>query len=803
MRTIFVATTVALLLAAVAPRPAAAQSDDAGTFERMAAAWEATLDAAGKELAQGRYLDQLAYEDLARTLRSVFDAARQTEQSAQQPLAAIQQQLASLGPPPAAGAPPEEARIAALRADLGRQLAEVHARRHRAAWIRIRASELVSELLSGEQASLQRELLTPSPPAWRPETWTGALANLDLAFRHAAAWLGARRAGSGAWPGGRAAALLTLALIGALAVGWLLRTRIANLAPRDPARADPPPASRVTAAMVSGTANVAMLSLILATVVGGLGALGQMTPARAALALDLAVLILAVGFGRAALSPTLPAWRIVPVTGGGARPVYALGLTIALVTLVFRLLKESLLAAGLLGPELHTVSVLADTTLVATAMIAITRTTWWQADPQAAVPARWVLARLLFRLLALALPVLALFGYGPLSDFLRFRLILTALVVGLALLIRLMLLAALRRTLTGQSGLLRPLATRYGVTDETAEAALFWGRLLIDAVVALAGGYLLLLLFGVPAATISLWAQGLLNGVTIGNVTISLINILAAVAVLVVGLVLSGMVRRWLGQKVLPNTRLDAGLRNSIALSAGYAGVTIAIVAALGTLGISLTSLGLVAGALSVGIGFGLRTVVENFVAGLLLLLERPIKVGDWIVIDGHQGTVKQISVRSTEIETFDRAAVILPNSLLIGSPVMNWTHKNRLMRVVITVGVAYGSDTRRVCDLLLRCAAQTPHVLKTPEPVVAFTGFGNSALDFELRCIVADTDHLIATRTALYLAVDDAFRAAGIEIPFPQRDVNLKRPTAAPQADDAAATAGDRSAAVARRRTG
>jgi potassium-dependent mechanosensitive channel len=796
-----VVTVLLLLLASVARSPAAAQSDEPGAFERMSVAWEATLEAAEKELAQSQYLDQLAYQDLARTLKSVFEAAERAEQGAQQPLAALQQQLTSLGPPPPAGAPPEEARIAALRADLSRQLAEAQARLHRAAWIRIRASELIDDLLSGEQASLQRELLTPSPPAWRAETWTGALADLGLAFRKAGAWLGAPRAESD--PGPRAAALLALAIMVALAVGWLLRVRLANLAPRDPAQSDPPPASRVAAALAAGTANVVMLSLVLATAVGGLGALGRMTPARAALAFDLAVVIVALGFGRAALAPALPAWRIVPVTTDGARPVYAQGLAIALVTLAFRLLNESLLAAGLLGPELHTVIVLIDTTIIAALMIAITRTAYWQADPGAGVPARWALARLLFRLLALALPVLAFFGYGPLSDFLRFRLILTALVIGLALLVRLVLLAGLRRILTGQSGLLRPFASRYGVSDETAEAALFWGRLLINAVMALFGGYLLLLLFGVPGATVSLWAQSLLNGITIGNVTISLFNILAAVAVLVVGLVLSGMLRRWLAQKVLPNTRLDMGVRHSIALSAGYAGVTIAIVAALGALGVSLTSLGLVAGALSVGIGFGLRTLVENFVAGLLLLMERPIKVGDWIVIDGHQGTVKQISVRSTEIETFDRASVILPNSLLIGSPVMNWTHKNRLMRVVIKVGVAYGSDTRKVCETLLRCAAQTPQVLESPEPVVAFMGFGDSSLDFELRCIVADTDHLIPTTTALHLAIDDAFRAEGIAIPFPQRDVNLKGPPAASQADDAAATDAGQGDAAARRRAG
>jgi potassium efflux system protein len=195
---------------------------------------------------------------------------------------------------------------------------------------------------------------------------------------------------------------------------------------------------------------------------------------------------------------------------------------------------------------------------------------------------------------------------------------------------------------------------------------------------------------------------------------------------------------------------------------------------ALGALGIDLQKITLVAGALSVGIGFGLQSIVSNFISGLILLTERPIRVGDWIVVKGEEGFVRRIRVRATEVETFERASVIIPNSELITGVVKNWTHGNILGRITIKVGVNYGSDPERVRDLLLGVAVEHPFVLKEPAPYVLFMAFGDSALEFELRCIVSDVQQRLVMQSELNFAVLASFRKAGIDIPFPQRTVHI-----------------------------
>ena len=172
------------------------------------------------------------------------------------------------------------------------------------------------------------------------------------------------------------------------------------------------------------------------------------------------------------------------------------------------------------------------------------------------------------------------------------------------------------------------------------------------------------------------------------------------------------------------------------------------------------------------------------------------MKVGDWVIVGGHEGTVKRISVRATEIETFDRQAVIIPNSELISAAVSNWTHKDRICRRIIEVGVAYGSDTEKVRDILLSCAAEHPNVLKQPAPFVLFRNFGDSSLNFQLRCYLSDVDYALRTPSDLHFAIDKAFREAGIEIPFPQRDLHVKSVGELPEAvkeaaPDAAPTVG------------
>jgi len=260
-----------------------------------------------------------------------------------------------------------------------------------------------------------------------------------------------------------------------------------------------------------------------------------------------------------------------------------------------------------------------------------------------------------------------------------------------------------------------------------------------------------------------------------GQTKVALADILVAIVVLLVGIAISRLVQRWLSKRALPRTRLNASVQASIVTIVGYAGVVLAVSFALGRLGIALENIALVAGALSVGIGFGLQSIVSNFVSGLILLTEQPIRVGDWIVVDGQEGFVRRIQVRATEIETFDRATVLIPNSQLITGVVKNWTRSDTLGRVTVAVGVAYDADPDRVRDLLVEAAREHEQVAKSPEPYVLLAGFGDSALNFELRCIVVNVRQILTVKSDLNFSILKKLRAAGIEIPFPQRDIHIR----------------------------
>jgi small-conductance mechanosensitive channel len=233
--------------------------------------------------------------------------------------------------------------------------------------------------------------------------------------------------------------------------------------------------------------------------------------------------------------------------------------------------------------------------------------------------------------------------------------------------------------------------------------------------------------------------------------------------------------QRALRERILPETQIDVGLQHSLTAGFGYVGFTLAAMLGISALGLDLSNIALIAGALSVGIGFGLQTIVSNFVAGLTLLIERPIKVGDWIVVGDQEGIVKRIQVRATEIETFQRNSVIVPNSEFLVSNVINRTQKDSVGRIELPIGVAYGSDTAKVEEILLGVARDNPKIAQWPEPFVLFQNFGDYSLDFELRCYCQNVFDTIRGGSELRFAIDKAFREEGIEIPFPQRDVNIK----------------------------
>jgi small-conductance mechanosensitive channel len=208
---------------------------------------------------------------------------------------------------------------------------------------------------------------------------------------------------------------------------------------------------------------------------------------------------------------------------------------------------------------------------------------------------------------------------------------------------------------------------------------------------------------------------------------------------------------------------MEAGVANSIDMAVGYTGIGVAALMSASYAGFDVTNLAIVAGALSVGIGFGLQSIVNNFVSGLILLVERPIKVGDWIVVGDQQGNVRRISVRSTEIETFDRASLIVPNSELVSGRVLNWTHRNMLGRLVLKITTDIKSSPKAVIAILEKAARDQPLVQATPAPMAVLEAFGPGNIDFSLSVTLSNVNAGGRVKSDLHVAILEAFREAGI----------------------------------------
>lgn len=256
---------------------------------------------------------------------------------------------------------------------------------------------------------------------------------------------------------------------------------------------------------------------------------------------------------------------------------------------------------------------------------------------------------------------------------------------------------------------------------------------------------------------------------------LTITSFLVGIIVLLIFIFLSKGLRKIARTKIFPKYKLDEGIQLVILRVTHYLLIGLGVIVAVQSIGLNLTSLAVVFGLLSVGIGFGLQHVASNFISGLIILFERPIKIGDRITIGDVWGDVANISLRATLIRTVDNVAIIVPNSEFITSRVTNWSHGDPKVRVHIPVGVAYGSDVPLVVSSLLEVAKNHPEVMKEPVPRVWFTEFGDSSLNFELLAWTLDPKSRPDVLSDLNRGIDEIFRKNKVEIPFPQRDLHVR----------------------------
>ncbi len=383
-----------------------------------------------------------------------------------------------------------------------------------------------------------------------------------------------------------------------------------------------------------------------------------------------------------------------------------------------------------------------------------------QPDPRPAFDFATPISRLL-RLFAIGSVVAALVGYVMLS-----RQILTGTLISLALI--------------GVGVYLnRAIAL---VLHAAADGPLAAYRRILHLIPLLAGVILTVIL--VPLIAI-IWGYSsdemgdaflaLRRGIEFGAVKISIGDVFTFGAVFFIGFFLTRMLQRFLKISILPDFEVEAGAQSAILTGVGYIGIFLAAVVAIATTGLDLSSLAFVAGAFSVGLGFGLQSVIENFTSGILLLIERPVKEGDWIEVGEYSGIVRKIAVRSTHIETFDRHEIIIPNSKLITEAVKNRSFTGGPTRIAVPIGVAYGSDLDKVQEVLLDIARKHKLVLHKPAPSVGMDGFGDSAINLKLLGFVSDVTKASGVQSDLMLSIARRFAAEGISIPFPQQELFVK----------------------------
>ncbi|MBT8086186.1 MAG: mechanosensitive ion channel, partial [Woeseia sp.] len=380
--------------------------------------------------------------------------------------------------------------------------------------------------------------------------------------------------------------------------------------------------------------------------------------------------------------------------------------------------------------------------------------------------------------LALASGIIAiLLGYQNLAGYLIHGATRTALALLILWILLWLIYQAFEFLVQPDSSAATRLRRNLGVRKQSSRSGIGFLQLVADLILWVGFVVYLIYVWDESGTTLDRLVELVTIGGTVGNIRLVPINIIGGILVFAGVIVLIGWIKRWIDSRWLQHIVAERGAREALVTLIGYVGFVVAVIIGLIQAGVDLGGLAIVSGALALGLGFGMQEIANNFVSGLILLFERPIRAGDFVSVGDIEGFVRRIRIRATEIETLDNQNVLVPNSELVSGRVTNWVLRDPQGRLLIRVGVAYGSDVLKVKEILQRIGSEHAEVItdgRAPPPRALFMGFGDSSLDFELRVRIQRIERRFSVLSDLNFAIDKAFREEDITIPFPQRDLHL-----------------------------
>lgn len=737
-----------LLLLAMLALPALAAEPDLDQGRRQLATFSARVDSYGDDATLAHTRERvLAIQAGAQAL---IDTRTPELQS-------LDARLAELGE---AGEAQEEAGdVTRERQGLQEQRAAVDADLRQARLAIVEGGQLLERIAALRQQLFYNQLAQRTTPPWRPAFWR----QLDRSSGRDARRLGALRdellqASRSHWQeaGVQPFASLGLAALLALAAWWLGR-RLNPLAttrvPAGPLRRSAPPVLHVLLALLSSLCVTQLLR-------GAL--LPDVPPPRVAelahLAVGLGVFVAVIGtVGHVLLAVQRPSWRLPAISDAGARALRVFPLPAALVIALSVLAQRYVaLASGSLGLAVALTGLAAALT-TALMLVVLLRIHRLQAGADAAEAPRghfrpWMNIALSIGWIGVAIALLGLLtGYVALAAFVAMQMAWAVMVASTAWLGMRFVDDLACTVLTSRGAAGRRMSRRFGIEPRHVDRIAVLLSVGLRCLLALAVLIALAMPWGAGGVDLVDRTLQLLRGITIGELVLSPGNVVRALLVFAGASVLFHLFRRWLVRRLLPTTRMDEGMRGSVSTLVGYASMVLAVAMALAAIGVSLERIAWIASALSVGIGFGLQAIVQNFISGLILLAERPVKVGDWVVVGDAEGDIRRINVRATEIQTGDRTTVLVPNSELITKAVRNRTYANAEGLVKIVLPMPLSTDADLVRELLLEAMHNHPGVLDAPAPGVTLDGVDErNRMMFSATCFVATPRLAGGTRSDL-----------------------------------------------------